>query len=158
MIPANGSQVTIAQVISGGLEDTTKKPLNFKQDKGASTPTFIAKGKDGQLYSVSLEGALITVNVAPRPNLKEDRKAGRPIPRDKADKIDKQLEKEKKRQEKLAAGEISAEDAAKEAQEDAKEEAKEAAEEDKAAAEEEEGTELAEKEPANQKPTGRRGR
>lgn len=154
MAVANGQQETVARVISGALTDGTNKPLNFKMDKGASTPTFIARGKDGNLYSVSLDSATVTVNVAPRPNYKADRKAGRPIPKDKADKIDKQLEKEKKRQEKVASGEMSAEDAAKEAAEDAKAEAKEAAEEDEAAEAEGEGLATTE----NQKPTGRRAR
>ena len=143
MTPANGSQVTVAQVLSGTLTDTKEKPLNFKVEKGTSVPTFIARGKDGQIYSVSLDSALVTMNVAPKPNYKQLRKEGRPIPKDKAEEADKQIKKEKEREEKVASGEMSAEDAAKEVEKERKEAEKE---------EQEEETEETEEEPKKSEP------
>lgn len=150
VVASNGLQVTIGQVIGGALQDTKEKPLNFKIERGASSPSLIARGKDGQIFSVPLDSAIVTVSVAPRPDYKQLRKEGRPIPRDKADKIDKQLEKERKRQEKVASGEMSAEDAAKETEKERQEEQKEQQEEiekESGSTEEAEAATLAEREP-----------
>lgn len=126
---ANGSRHPLSDVVGGALQDSKDKTLNFKVQKGTSTPSFIARGSDGQIYGVTLDSVLVTVNVAAKPNYKQLRKQGFPVPKDKAEDIDKQLKKEKEREEKVASGEMSAEDAAKEAQEDQKREAKEEREE-----------------------------
>ncbi|MET0786425.1 MAG: hypothetical protein ABWY25_06955, partial [Paenisporosarcina sp.] len=122
VIASNGLQVTVGQIIGGALTDTKEKPLNFKIERGASSPSLIARGKDGQLYSAGLDSALVTLIVAPKPDYKQLRKEGRPIPKDKAKEADEKIKKEKERNEKVAKGEMSAEDAAKEAAKEAEKE------------------------------------
>lgn len=127
---SNGSQVSVAEALVG--TDSNDKPLNFRQEKDVSAPRFTAKGSDKQVYSFGLDGAITTVTVGPKPDLKKDRKEGKPIPRDKVKEVDEKIKKEKEREEKVAKGEMKPEDAAKEAAKEAeKEEQEEEAEEEK---------------------------
>jgi hypothetical protein len=144
----NGLNVSVSQALAG--TDEKGNGLKFKQD-GQSI--FTAKGKDGKVYSFDVGSTLVRVDVGDRPNYKQLRKEGRPVPKDKAKEADEQIKKEKEREEKVAKGEMSPEDAAKEAKKDQEKEQKELEKE----VEEEETEEEKKTEPAGLK-AGQRSR
>lgn len=116
----NGLNVSVSQALAG--TDGKDNGLKFKQD-GQSI--FTAKGKDGKVYSFDVGSTMVRVTVGDRPNYKEQRKKGIPVPKDKAKEADEQIKKEKEREEKVKKGEMKPEDAAKEAEKERQKEEEE---------------------------------
>src|SRR5262245_19334449 len=139
-VVTNGMSVPISVALAGGLQDEKGRNIKFEKSKDTNLPVYESKRKDGGLVSFTIpENALATITVQEKPDLKALRKAGMPVPKDEADKLDKEIKEEElksKAAARAAAKGISQEDAEREVVKEEKE-----AEAEKESANEEMATE-----------------
>ena len=134
----NGMSIPISVLLAGGAQDAKGRNIKFEQEKDSNIPVYTSKRKDGSIYSFTFpDNANATVTVTESSNLKEQRRKGFPVPKDEADKLDKEIKEEDlkaKAAARAAATGKSLEDAEKEVVKEEKEaeaEQKEAEQEEK---------------------------
>ena len=114
----NGMSVPISILLAGGAQDAKGRNIKFEQEKDSNIPVYTSKRKDGSIYSFTFpDNANATVTITESSNLKEQRRKGFPVPKDEADKLDKEIKEEDlkaKAAAKAAATGKSLEDAEKE--------------------------------------------
>jgi hypothetical protein len=151
----NGMSVPISVALAGGLQDEKGRNIKFERAKDTNLPVYESKRKDGGLVSFTIpENALATVTVQQKTDLKALRKQKLPVPKEEAEKLDKEIKEEElksKAAARAAEKGISREDAEREV---VKEEKEAEAEREESAGE----TEEKEREEEKENPTVSRRR
>src|SRR4030095_1241 len=114
----NGMSVPISVALAGGLQDEKGRNIKFERAKDTNLPVYESKRKDGGLVSFTIpENALATVTVQQKTDLKALRKQKLPVPKEEAEKLDKEIKEEElkaKAAARAAEKNISREDAERE--------------------------------------------
>lgn|SRR5262245_4467736 len=102
MIVQNGQIVTLEQALSGTLQDAKGNKLNFEQVKDTVPPVYEARPKERtvkepSIYRFQVGDAVVSIQAVTELSLKEQRKLGYPVPKDKAKSLDEEIAKDKEK-------------------------------------------------------------